>query len=138
MKQTFKLLILFSMGGIFYLIIELLWRGYSHWTMFFLGGACFVALGLINECYDFSIPLVLQMFFGTCIITILEFITGCIVNLQLHMNVWSYAGMPYNILGQICLPYMIIWFFLSAAAIITDDWLRYAFFGEERPHYKLL
>ena len=78
------------------------------------------------------------MFFGTCIITILEFITGCIVNLQLHMNVWSYAGMPYNILGQICLPYMIIWFFLSAAAIITDDWLRYAFFGEERPHYKLL
>ena len=137
MKHILKLFILFSIGGIFYLIIELLWRGYSHWTMFVLGGVCFVLLGLINEFYDYKIPLVLQMFFGAVIITALEFITGYIVNIKLGMNVWSYSDMPYNILGQICLPYMILWFFLSAACIITDDWLRYILFEEERPAYTL-
>lgn len=137
MKYAFKLFILFAIGGIFYLIIELLWRGCSHWTMFLLGGTCFTLLGLINEFYDFSIPLVLQMFFGMCIITALEFITGYIVNIRLGMNVWSYADLPYNILGQICLPYMILWFFMSAACIITDDWLRHILFEEERPHYQL-
>ena len=137
MKYAFKLLILFAIGGIFYLIIELLWRGYSHWTMFILGGTCFVLLGLINEFYNFSIPLVLQMFFGMCIITALEFITGYIINIRLGMNVWSYAGMPHNILGQICLPYMILWFFMAGACIIIDDWLRHILFDEERPHYQL-
>lgn len=138
MRYFLKMLILFSIGGICYILIELLWRGYSHRTMFFLGGACFCALGLINEFYDYEIPLVLQMIFGTIIITALEFVTGCVVNLYLHMNVWNYSALPYNLLGQICLPYMGLWFILSPLCIITDDWLRYALFGEERPHYRLI
>lgn len=138
LKYLFKLFVLFSLGGIFYLLIELLWRGHSHWTMFILGGSCFLALGLLNEFYDYSIPLILQMFFGSIIITLFEFITGCIVNLYLGMNVWSYADLPYNILGQICLPYMILWFFLSGCCIIADDWLRYALFEEEKPKYRII
>ena len=39
-----KYLLLFGIGGIIYIILELLWRGWSHWTMFILGGACFVCL----------------------------------------------------------------------------------------------
>ena len=138
MKYLFKWFILFSLGGIFYLIIELLWRGYSHWTMFILGGMCFLASGMINEFYNYAIPLVLQMFFGCIIITVLEFITGCIVNLQFGLNVWNYSDLPYNILGQICLPYMILWFFLSGACIIVDDWLRYVLFDEDKPSYRLI
>ena len=138
MKYLFKWFILFSLGGIFYLIIELLWRGYSHWTMFILGGMCFLASGMINEFYDYTIPFVLQMFFGCIIITVLEFITGCIVNLQFGLNVWNYSDLPYNILGQICLPYMILWFFLSGACIIVDDWLRYVLFDEDKPSYRLI
>ncbi len=137
-KRIFEAGILFALGGIFYLLIELLWRGYSHWTMFFLGGTCFLLLGLINEFYDFSIPLVLQMFFGAVIITALEFIAGYILNIRMGLEVWDYSALPLNILGQISLPYMILWFFLSAACIITDDWLRYALFDEERPHYKIV
>lgn len=132
-----KYLILFSLGGIFYLIIELLWRGYSHWSMFILGGVCFVLIGLVNEFFTYEIPLFIQMLTGTFIITSLEFITGCIVNLKLGLNVWSYYDMPYNIMGQICLPYMFLWFLLSPVCIIVDDYLRYMFFGEEKPHYKL-
>ena len=137
MEKALKHCILFALGGIFYLLIELLWRGYSHWSMFVLGGVCFVILGLINEFFTYEIPLFLQMLIGAFVITLLEFITGYIVNIKLHLNVWSYADMPYNIMGQVCLLYTILWFFMSSACIVVDDWLRYMFFDEEKPHYKL-
>lgn len=136
MKNILKYFILFSLGGIFYIIIELLWRGYSHWSMFILGGMCFVLIGVINEFYTFDIPLFIQMLIGAFIITALEFITGCIVNLWLGLDVWDYYDMPMNILGQICLPYTILWFLLSPVCIIVDDYLRYIFFNEEKPHYR--
>lgn len=40
--------ILFFIGGRLYTWFELLWRGYTHWTMFILGGLCFVILGLLK------------------------------------------------------------------------------------------
>ena len=137
MTQLFKYIFLFFFGGIAYLIVELLWRGYSHVSMFILGGLCFVFLGLLNEKYTRDIPLVIQMIIGTFIITFLEFIAGCILNIHLHLNIWDYSKMPFNIMGQICLPYMFLWFLLSPIAIISDDYLRYMFFGEEKPSYKL-
>lgn len=137
MAKILKYLFLFSFGGIVYLLIELLWRGYSHWSMFILGGACFVLLGLMNQQYTRQIPLFIQMLFGAFIITALEFIAGCILNIWLGLNVWDYSNMPYNIMGQICLPYMILWFLLSPVCIIVDDYMRYLFFDEEQPHYQL-
>lgn len=130
-----KPLIIFGIGGFLYYMIEILWRGYSHWTMFILGGLCFILVGFINEVFKF--PLVKQMFLSSVIITVLEFICGCIVNLLLHWNIWDYSELPFNVLGQICLPYSILWFFLSLLAIIIDDYLRYWLFGEEKPEYKL-
>lgn len=124
-------------GGLLYVLIETAWRGYSHWTMFVLGGLCFLALGLINEVLPWEVPLWQQMLLGACIITVLEFLTGCIVNLWLRWDVWDYSGMPGNILGQICPQYSILWLPVSLAGIILDDWLRYWWWCEERPHYKL-
>ena len=95
-------------------------------------------IGRINERSRGRIPLLLQMAMGAVIITVLEFITGYIINIKLGMNVWSYYDMPYNIMGQVCLPYMILWFFLSLLCILADDYLRYFLFGEEKPHYKLI
>lgn len=138
MSKLVKYIFLFFFGGISYVIIELLWRGHSHMSMFGLGGLCFVVIGLINEKYTYDMPLVTQMLIGTFVITVLEFVFGCILNLYLHLNVWDYSNMPLNIAGQICLPYMILWFLLSPVAIIADDYLRYLFFNEEKPHYTLL
>lgn len=45
--------------------------------------------------------------------------------------------MPFNYKGQICLPFSILWIFVSIAAVVLDDWLRYWLFGEEHPHYTL-
>lgn len=140
MKNLIKLLrplILFNIGGLLYILIELLWRGYSHWTMFFVGGICFILIGLINELFTFNIPLITQMTISSVLITLIEFISGCIINIRFNLNVWDYSNMPFNILGQICIPFMILWFFLSVLGIILDDYLRYWFFAEEKPRYKI-
>lgn len=137
MMQLNKYLILFELGGLLYLVTELLWRGYSHWTMFVLGGLCFVALGLINEVIPWEMVLWKQVLIGVCIITALEFLTGCIVNLWLGLGVWDYSAMPGNLLGQICPQYMALWVPVSLCGIILDDYLRYWWFREEKPHYRL-
>ena len=137
LKITIKYLFLGIIGSIIYMNLEILWRGYTHWTMGVLGGICFICLGLINELLSWETPLVLQMFIGSIIITILEFITGCIVNIWLGWNVWDYSNLPLNLLGQICLPFSILWYFISAIGIVIDDYIRYIYFDEERPRYKL-
>lgn len=136
-KLLNKYITLFDVGGLLYILIELLWRGKSHWSMFLLGGACFVCLGLINEVLPWEMLLWQQMLIGACIITVLEFLTGCVVNLWLGWGVWDYSGMPGNILGQICPQYMLLWLPVSLIGIVLDDWLRYWWFGEDRPRYKL-
>ena len=127
---------LFFVGATIYVIIEKLYRGYSHWTMFLLGGICFIALGLINEVIPWDMPLLLQMFIGGIIITVLELITGCVVNLWFGWNVWDYSELPFNLWGQISLFSSIVWVGLSLVGIVLDDTIRWKFFGEEKPHYR--
>ena len=130
-------MILGGIGGLLYVALEVIWRGYSHWTMFFLSGICFVAVGAVNELIPWCMPLWQQAAIGTAIITGLEFLTGCLVNLWLGWGVWDYSGVPGNILGQICIPYILLWIPVSLAAIVLDDWLRFWMFQEARPHYCL-
>ena len=132
-----KYLFLADVGGVLYVLIELVWRGWSHWTMFILGGICFIYLGLINEILSWNTPLWQQILIGTAGITALEFLTGCIVNLWLGWNIWDYSDMPCNVLGQICPQYMLLWVPVSLAGIILDDWIRYRAFGEQRPRYNV-
>lgn len=132
-----KYLVLMATGGLLYVVLEMVWRGRSHWTMFLLGGICFICLGLINEILPWRMAMWKQILIGTGIITVLEFLTGCAVNLWLGWNVWNYNGLPGNILGQICPQYCLLWLPVSLAGIVLDDWLRYWWWGEERPRYKL-
>jgi uncharacterized membrane protein len=133
-----KYLMLFIVGGIVYVITELLWRGWTHWTMFILGGICFICLGLINEILPWMMPLWKQILIGASVITGMEFLTGCVVNLWLGWGVWNYSAMRGNVLGQICPQYFLLWLPVSLIGIVLDDYLRYWWFGEEKPHYKIL
>lgn len=135
-KLFTKYLALFFIGGTIYVSLEHIWRGWSHWTMFILGGICFIALGLINEVLDWNTPMVLQMAIGCAIITTLEFITGCVVNIGLGWDVWDYSQYPLNFLGQISVGSSVLWYFLSAVGIVLDDTIRWKVFGEDKPKYK--
>ena len=136
--MTKKYFILGIIGGAVYVLLEMLWRGYSHWTMFLLGAICFILIGLVNEVLEWDTPLILQMFCGCAIITALEFVTGCIVNLWFGWDVWDYSQYKFNVLGQISLRSSVGWYFLSLVGIVLDDYIRYWFFGEEKPRYKII
>lgn len=129
-------LVLLSIGGLLYVLCELVFRGRSHWTMFIVGGLCFWFIGLINEVIPWEMPLWQQCIIGAIIITAVEFLSGCIINIGLGWHVWNYSELPFNIMGQICLPFTLLWVVIAAAGIILDDYLRYWLFGEDRPHYK--
>ena len=137
MKKLLKYAFLLVIGGSIYYLVELFFRGYSHWTMFLLGGACFIVCGLLNEVFSWDIALISQMFISALAITLLELITGIIVNILLDWHVWNYSNMPYNFLGQISLLFTNIWGFLSLFAILIDDYIRYILLGEEKPRYKI-
>ena len=133
-----KTAILFVFGGLAYFGLEVLFRGHSHWTMFVLGGFLFLILGELNEgLLEWDTPLIWQGVLGSAIVTGAELATGMILNVWLGLGVWDYSGMLLNYQGRICLPFSILWIFVSIAAVVLDDWLRYWLFGEERPHYTL-
>jgi len=137
MKQVRKYLFLLVIGGNLYYILEVIWRGYSHFSMFLLGGLCFILIGLINESHATSnLPLIMQQAIAAIIITLLEFVFGLIFNIYLGLGIWDYSSLRFNYMGQICLTFSILWFFLSLPAIMLDDYLRYWIFDEEKPKYR--
>ena len=131
----FKYLFLFLLGGFAYFYIEILFRGFSHFSMIICGGLAFILCGLINQLMHFRISLVSQMILSSVIITGLEFITGYIVNIRLHWNVWDYSMLPFNLYGQVCLLYSVIWLFLSLLCIFIDDFVRWKIFDEPKASY---
>ena len=80
--------LVFVLGGAAYGLIEVVFRGFTHWTMVLTGGACvltiYVMLGWLTE-----MPLLLAALIGAVIITTYEFSVGYIVNLRLGWNVWD-------------------------------------------------
>ena len=128
-NNLIKNMILFVIFGLLYCGLEILWRGYTHPSMFVVGGICCLLVGLINETTP-NMPMWLQCLLSAIIITIIEFLSGCILNLWLNLGVWNYTNMPFNLLGQMCLPFSMAWFFLSYIAIKLDDWLRRILFHE--------
>lgn len=127
--------IIFCMGGLLYVLVELLWRGWSHGSMFLVGGACFYAVGSLNR-HRPDMSVLSQMVVGTVLITVVEFFSGLIINRMLLLHVWDYSAAPLNLFGQICLPFVLLWFPLSGAALFSEDWLRWRLFQEPMPHYR--
>ncbi len=137
-NNIIKYIFLFIIGGFSYFYIEILFRGFSHFSMIICGGLAFILCGALNQFTHFKLSVITQMLISSIIITLLEFITGYIVNIRLHWNVWDYSSLPYNYQGQICAAYSFVWMLLSIVCIIVDDLIRWKIFDEEKPHYKLL
>lgn len=70
---------LFVAGGFVYQMIEMAWRSRTHWSMFILGGACFLSVNLLRLTVLKECNLFLFCLIGGLCVTVLEFITGCIV-----------------------------------------------------------
>lgn len=109
--------LVFICGSVLYPLIEISWRGHTHSSMSLAGGICMVLINLIccNKMQKKS--LAAKCATGSLIITSIEFAAGLAVNKALCLNVWDYSALPFNILGQICLPFSAVWFIMTIPAL---------------------
>jgi len=115
--------VIFIFGALCYSSIEIMWRGYTHWTMYVVGGMCTLLIFCTCQ-YFIDYSLLFKTIFCGLSITIIEFLSGIIINLYLNWNVWNYSKQPFNLLGQICLGYSLIWFAISIPIILFFDYLQ--------------
>ena len=111
--------ILFTIGGGVYTSLELLFRKRSHISMFFLGGGCFLALGRFWQ-KSARMGLLPRMMAGSALCTAGELATGLAVNRD--YAIWDYRRLPGNFLGQICLPFSLLWMILTPVAGALCRW----------------
>ncbi len=121
MKQKIGI---FLYGAVGYAAIEVICRGYTHWSMALTGGACLLLLFRINRRLARR-GLLLRAAAGAAAVTALELAVGLVVNRWLGWGVWDYAAQPLNLLGQICPRYSLYWFCLALPVML--------FFGGGRP-----
>lgn len=100
---------LFYLGGMAYVLLELIWRGRSHGSMFVAGGLSFVLIGQLPR-----MPLIPRALAGALIITSVELATGLVANRD--YAVWDYRSQPGNFMGQICPLFTLIWVPISLVA----------------------
>ncbi len=142
MKKIYKILVLWFLIGTIYYALEGIWHirsgGYANIVMLPIGGLCGICIGSINQIPKFyNLKIIFQCLISTIIVLSIEFISGCILNIWLQLNIWNYSNYAFNILGQICLPYGLLWFIISPFAIWLEDVLRYKFWREGE-YYSLL
>ena len=117
--------LMFPIGALGYGLIEILWRGYTHFSMLLAGGICFVTFAKIGEKFKTSSAFA-KACLGSAFVTAIELIFGIIFNVVLKRKVWDYSKMPFNIGGQICALYSFYWLILSFLLVFIDHVLRYS------------
>ena len=137
LKNISEYLVLWAVGGCIYYGIEVLFRGFSHISMFMLGGLCmqfFTWQGRLTEWQD-ALPR--QITRCTIFVVSMEFITGIIVNKWYHLAVWDYSDMPLQLWGQRWVPFALIFSFLCTMGILLSGYLLHWFYREPMPHYRI-
>ena len=112
MNKIKSRLIFLTVGGVGYTVIEILWRGRTHWTMALAGGICFLAFSEIARIFRHK-PLLFKAALASFTVTLVELGFGIVVNRIFKIAVWDYSEKRFNILGQICPLYSALWLCLG-------------------------
>lgn len=108
---------LFLTGGTIYPLLEIACRGKTDISMGFAGGICLCLINHVCNSRMKNSPIATKCLAGSFIITTVEFAVGILVNVVFKMDVWDYSGLPMNVMGQICIPFSILWFFMTLPAM---------------------
>lgn len=125
-------------GGLLYGLLEIAYRGHTHWTMVLLAALLCIPLDLANEVMPWRLPLALQGVIGGLTITAAELLAGLVLNCWLGLEIWDYSGLWGNLWGQICPSFALVWCVLAIPVIVIFDWWDYFFGCGERPRYRLI
>lgn len=93
--------------------------------MFLAGGAAFLLLHALFTGY--TLPFFVKLILGAVLITAVEFIAGYIVNIKMKRGVWDYSGARFNLYGQICLKFSLLWAVLTLPVMILSQMLAIVF-----------
>lgn len=94
-KRVSEIVFLIAAGGSTYYLIEIWFRGFSHWTMFVLGGVALTFCSFQGEVMHWSEPMWIQIIRAVLFLTSLEFVTGIICNKWLKIGIWDYRDQPF-------------------------------------------
>ncbi len=116
-----EILSVYAIGAGIYALIELMWRGWTHWTMLLCGGACFTFMYLISGT---ALPMLAKCLICAAFISALELGVGYLVNIIFGWHIWDYSDRPFNLMGQICPLYCLFWLALSLPGLAVCRQLR--------------
>ena len=140
MKKFIGKLGLFLSCGFIYCMIEILFRGWSHWSMFVLTGFLGVfCVDSINNTLSFDCDYIAQILISTILCTIGEGISGIILNVWLQLNVWDYSKMTFGtfFFGQCNVIFCVAWALIIGlfAIFYCDAYNYYILKIEPCPYY---
>ena len=135
MSKVLKVLTIWFLMGMVYFVIEGIWRipkgGDANVVMLPIGGLCGLLIGSINQIPQFyNMSVFKQSLIGTGIVLVIEYTAGYILNIKMGLDIWDYSNMFFNINGQICLEFGLLWLLLMPAAIWLEDFIRFKFWNE--------
>lgn len=130
MNYAFReLVLLFFIYGFLGWCVEVAFAAFKH--------GCFVNRGFLNgpicPIYGFGMIGVVVMlrpfagnlwllFAGSCVVTtLIELVTGFLLEKIFHAKWWDYSGMPLNIGGYVCLLFSLIW---GVACMAIVKWVH--------------
>lgn len=137
-------MLLWFWGGTVYFLMEVAFKTLTghperiSWTMLVVAILLTVPVERCGAQLPWDCPLWLQALCCAALVTAVELVAGCVINLWLDLDVWDYTDLPGNFLGQICPQYSAVWWVLCLAFIPAFDWLRWVVEGGERPHYYII
>ncbi len=117
------------MGALGYCVLEIVWRGYSHWTMTVTGGICFMLIYFTNRLMQ-QYSIFKRGVVCAINITSVELAVGCLINIIMEWDVWDYSDQPFSFLGQICPGFFLLWFLLAIPVILLSEIMQKRLFGD--------
>ena len=89
--------VFFTIGSIGYGIIELLWRGRTHWTMLLAGGVCFSFFSFAAEKFK-KYSIFMRTIICAFAITIIEFVFGFVLGFLFFIFILLIRNKLYDII----------------------------------------
>ena len=137
-------MLLWSWGGTVYFLLEVVFktpRGEPEqisWTMLVPAVILTIPVERCGEQLPWEVPLWLQALACALLVTAVELVAGVILNIWLGLDIWDYSHLPFNLWGQVCPQFSVVWWFLCLVFIPAFDWLRWSVEGGQKPRYRFI
>ncbi len=140
-NHIIRKMILFASCGAAYYVIEMVYRGYSHVSMFILAGFLGVfCIDTPNNIFGYDLDYSIQILISTILCTLGEGITGLVVNIKMGLNVWDYSNLQFTFFfGQCNLFFVFAWALIIGCfgIFFCDAYWYYICKDDEQPYYKI-